>query len=324
VTAADDMIPGLVSVVICAYNNWPDVEMAIASALHQSYRSLEVIVVDNSSTDATPEEVPRRFGTRLRYIRQPNRECAGAYNSGFSIAHGEFIQFMDGDDVLAPNKIEKQLTIFRANPGLDIVYGDVRTFQETGGAANWTDLAMVPEDDMLAKLTAPQGIWLNTLGVLFHRTALNKVGAWDECLYVEDADYFLRAAWSGCRFGYCSGSPMGFRRLRPGQKMENSSAMERGIEAVWSKAIGYITREPYRSSLAAKIADWRFHRAVFTDHLVTREALVDLALARATSPVAISALRYSAAYVMVMLPGGRYLAQSQWLGPLRRIVARLF
>ena len=99
------MIPGSVSIIVCAYNNWPDVEMTIASALHQSFPPLEVIVVDNSSTDATPDEVLRRFGQSVRYIRQPNKECAGAYNTGFALSRGEFVQFVDGDDVLAPNKI---------------------------------------------------------------------------------------------------------------------------------------------------------------------------------------------------------------------------
>src|SRR3974390_844203 len=121
-----NVVSGLVSVVITAWNNWPDLEMAIESALNQSYRPLEVIVVDNSSSDATPEEVSRRFGSRVRYVCQPNRECAGAHNTGFSLASGEFIQFLAGDDVLAPNKIAKQMEIFKANPELDIVYGDIR------------------------------------------------------------------------------------------------------------------------------------------------------------------------------------------------------
>src|SRR5579859_2411960 len=115
-----EFTPESVSVVICAWNNWPDLEMTIESALHQSHQPLEVIVVDNSSTDATHQEVPSRFGQRVRYIRQPNKECAGAYNTGFAVARGEYIQFVDGDDVLAPNKIEKEMEVFRANPELDI------------------------------------------------------------------------------------------------------------------------------------------------------------------------------------------------------------
>ena len=321
--ASGEAISGLVSIVVCSYNNWPDVEMTILSALQQSYRSLEVIVVDNSSTDATPEEVPRCFGARLLYIRQPNRECAGAYNTGLAVARGEFIQFVDGDDVLAPNKIEKQVEVFHKSHELDFVYGDVRTFQSMAGVAHWRDLTTGATDDMLKGLTAPEGIWLDTLGVLCRRKALERVGAWDERLYVEDADYWLRAAWAGCRFGHCPGSIMGFKRLRSGQKMDNVSAMERGLEAVWSKALGYITREPYRSLLAAKIADWRLRRAVFNEHMDTREALVNLARARAASPEAISALTYAAAWLTVTFPGGRYMARLRWLGSMRRMLAHL-
>jgi glycosyltransferase involved in cell wall biosynthesis len=316
--------PGLVSVVICAYNNWPDVEMTIASALNQSYRSLEVIVVDNSSTDATPEAVPKHFGTRVRYIRQPNRDCAGAYNTGFAAARGEFVQFIDGDDALAPNKIEKQVQVFRARPELDFVYGDVRTFQTMAGRAHWSDLETMCGDDMLERLVAPHGIWLDTLGVLSRRVSLKKVGTWDESLYVEDADYWLRAAWAGCRFGYCPTSPVGFKRVRPGQKMQNSPAMEHGLDVVWHKALGYIDREPYRSLLAAKIADHKLRRVIFREQMGKRQALATLAQARATSPATVSARTYAAACITVVLPGGRALARLSWLVPIRRTMASLF
>lgn len=322
-TERNEMIPGLVSVVVCAYNNWPDVEMTIQSALHQSYRPIEVIVVDNSSTDATPEEVPRRFGRCVRYVRQPNRECAGAYNAGFDLACGEFIQFVDGDDVLAPNKIEKQVEVFRTNPELDIVYGEVRMFQTAGGVADWTDTAMQPEDDMLERLTAPPGIWLHSLGILFRRRALEKVGPWDESLYVEDLDYWLRAAWAGCRFGHCPGSLMGFYRIRPGSKTRNVSALVHGREAVWEKALGYVTREPYRSLIAARLARQRIYMAVTRNQMTKREALAKLALARATSPGTVSALAYAVGWATIILPGGAALARSRWLQSIRRDLARL-
>ncbi len=297
--------------------------MTIASALQQSYRSVEVIVVDNSSTDATPEEVPKPFGTMVQYIRQPNSDCAGAYNAGCAVARGEFVQFIDGDDVLAPNKIEKQLQVFRERPRLDFVYGDVRTFQSMAGMASWTDLETLSGEDMLERLVAPQGIWLDTLGVLSRREALERVGSFDETLYVEDADYWLRAAWAGCRFGYCACSPMGFKRLRPGQKMKNSAAMERGLEAVWSKALGYIDREPYRSLLAAKIADDKLRRVIFRNRIPRRQALAYLAEARAASPTTISARTYVACCIAVTVPGGRSLARLSWISPIRRTLARL-
>ncbi len=316
------MSVGLVSVVICAYDNWPDVEMTIESALHQSYRPMEVIVVDNSSTDQTPEEVPRHFGNRVRYIRQPNRECGGAYNAGFALTSGEFIQFVDGDDVLAPNKIAKQVEVFRANPEVDIVYGDIRMFQTLGGRANWVDAATQPEPDMLKFLVStergPEGI--DTLGMLFRRRTVERVGAWDESLYCEDLDYWLRAAHAGLHFGHCPGSLMGLRRLRFGQKTNNHVALDRGIEAVWEKTLRYVTREPYRSLIAAHLARIRFRTAVSTSP--RREALARLAIARATSSDNIPALAYAAGCAAILVPAVAHVASLRWLRPIRHVFPR--
>ncbi|HEY4381883.1 MAG TPA: glycosyltransferase [Acidobacteriaceae bacterium] len=316
----------LVSVVICAYNNWPDLEMTIESALCQSYAPVEVIVVDNSSTDATEHEVAERFGGRVRYIRQENRGDGGAYNTGFGAASGELIQFVDGDDVLAPNKIEKQVAIFEERPEVDIVYGDIRQFQTMAGIAAWKDVATQPESDILMELISPRRSWtgIGALGVLFRRRALETVGPWDESLYISDLDYWLRAAWAGCRFAHCPGSPMGFMRRRQGQMSANRAAMGRGLEAVWQKALGYVTREPYRGLLAEQLAEYRFRTAVARVGMRRREALDQLALARATSPAKVSAPAYVFGYATIVLPGGSFLVRSRWLQAIRRRLASLF
>jgi glycosyltransferase involved in cell wall biosynthesis len=320
------MIPGLASVVICAWNNWPDLETTIASALNQSFRPLEVIVIDNSSTDATPKEVTKRFSSRVCYIRQPNRGCAGAFNTGFAMASGEFIQFVAGDDVLAPNKIKKQIEIFRARPEFDIVYGDIRMFQTLAGPANWLDVPTQEEGDMLDALLVPEklGAGINVLGALFHREALDRVGPWDENLYCEDTDYWLRAAWTGCRFGHCSGSPMGFKRMWPGQKIASPKATADGLEAVWDKALHYVTREPYQSLLARRLAEYRFVRAVSRNNMEIPEALAKLALARATSPKNVSAAAYLFGCAAIVLPGGSFLVRLRSLRRVRRFLAALF
>jgi len=225
------MAEELVSVVIVAYNSWPDVARAIDSALGQTYRAVEVIVVDNSSTDATPREVPRLYGSRVRYLRQENRGDGGGYNAGFDASSGRFVQFMDGDDYLAPDKIERQVAAFLADPEADIVYGDVRRF---AGSEMWSDWWCKDEPDMLAALLAEdgRGAGLTVHSVLFSRRALERVGRWDETLYVTDVDYWFRAAWAGCRFRYCPGS-LCFYQRRHGQMSADPEAMGLGMEAVW-------------------------------------------------------------------------------------------
>src|SRR5215472_12797866 len=114
--APSDGEPGLVSIVVICHDSWPFLEIAVWSALQQSYGRLEVIVVDNGSTDATPGELARIFGDRIRYVRQANNGGGGAYNRGIREARGEFVHLLDGDDFLAPHAVEKQMEIMRWRP----------------------------------------------------------------------------------------------------------------------------------------------------------------------------------------------------------------
>ena len=312
------MSKALASVVICAWNNWPDLEMAIESALNQSYQPLEVIVVDNASTDSTPEQVARRYGGRLLYLVQPNKDTAGAYNTGFDASSGEFIQFLDGDDVLAPDKIDRQAAVLAGDPGVDMVYGEICAFQSATGPACWTIPPTHKEADMLmAILTSALGICTD-LGMLYRRSALVKVGPWDESLYVEDLDYLLRAAWSGCRFEYCPDGPTGFARVHRKSKTQNSRAMNLGNEAVWSKALGFITREPYRRLLREKLGRLRLAMALAPDQPDRLSATRMLDLARATAPWAMPAIAYAAAWAALTVPGGRAMARSPMLRSIRQ------
>jgi len=318
------MPPDLVSIIIAAHDNWPDLELTIQSALHQSHEPIEVIVVDNDSSDATQKEVPQRFGDAVRYIRQANRGDAGAYNTGMGAATGEFMQFLDGDDFLAPNKIEKQIAAFRADPEAEIVFGDTRQFQSMAGKADWTDIDTRDYDDMLAAFLDPDGngAGLMVQGALFRRSTLERVGAWDESLYVADIDYWFRATWARCRFRYCPGS-LWFYRIHPGQMSANQAAIARGLEAAWEKALGYITDEPYRSSLTMQLARFSWHQAILREDTTTRERLARLAWARQLNREAISLIAYLAGCGLIILPGGRLLARAPRLRWLRRGMTRL-
>jgi hypothetical protein len=117
---------------------------------------------------------------------------------------------------------------------------------------------------------------------------------------------------------------MGFKRMWPGQKIADVARTTRGLEAVWDKAIGYVTKEPYRTLLAKRLAEFRFYMAVSRDQMTIPEALAKLALARATSPEKISALAYSLGYASIVLPGGTYLVRSRGLRMVRRLLALLF
>jgi glycosyltransferase involved in cell wall biosynthesis len=112
-----------VTVIIPAYNAERLVAEAIQSALDQTYPNVEVVVVNDGSTDATSERVrPFLAGQRVRYLEQPNAGPAAARNRGLAEANGEYIAFLDADDLWQPTKLEKQVPLFHNRPELGLVY----------------------------------------------------------------------------------------------------------------------------------------------------------------------------------------------------------
>jgi glycosyltransferase involved in cell wall biosynthesis len=120
-----------VSVVIPAYNSEAFVAEAIQSALDQSYRDLEVIVVDDGSTDGT-EKIVRAFPQPVIYHRQENRGAGAARTLGRERASGDWIAFLDADDVWYPDKLAVQLEQARRQPGVPFFYSDMDMMDAAG------------------------------------------------------------------------------------------------------------------------------------------------------------------------------------------------
>lgn len=122
----------LVSIIIPAYNTGPYLEPTIRSALDQTWPHTEVIVVDDGSTDGSLD-VARRFeGPRLRVVTQQNRGSCAARNAGVHAARGEYLQFLDHDDLLAPDKLAKQFELWK--PGVSrrtLFMGEIIRFYDT-------------------------------------------------------------------------------------------------------------------------------------------------------------------------------------------------
>ncbi len=119
------MNKGLVSIIIPTYNRANLVIRAIESALNQTYRNIELIVIDDGSKDQTPQIISQIKDPRIRYIRyEENRGASHARNVGLSLAKGEFISFLDSDDEFLPQKIEKQLEAFEKSENVGAVYCD--------------------------------------------------------------------------------------------------------------------------------------------------------------------------------------------------------
>src|SRR5438093_12571348 len=107
------MKQSMISCVVPVFNGERYLAEALESILEQSYRPLEIIVADDGSTDGT-RAVVAHYGTQVRYLWQPNSGPAAARNLGLSAARGEFVAFLDADELGHPEKLERQMARFAA------------------------------------------------------------------------------------------------------------------------------------------------------------------------------------------------------------------
>ncbi len=120
-----------VSVVIPVYNGETYLSEAVQSVLDQGYSPLEVIVVDDGSTDGSAAVVSQ-FGPAVRYLWQEQQGTGAARNHGVDAAHGEFLAFLDADDLWTPGKLSDQLAALETDPTLDAVFGNIEQFLQPG------------------------------------------------------------------------------------------------------------------------------------------------------------------------------------------------
>jgi glycosyltransferase involved in cell wall biosynthesis len=173
----------MVSVIIPVYNGEAFLAEAIESVLIQSYRPIEVIVVDDGSTDGTAA-VASRFKEGVRYIHQHNSGPAAARNSGLRVARGELIGFLDADDLWVENKLELQLGRLAGDLSVQIVIGLVQSVEK---------IRVVDGKPRFEKLSNPT-VPLMVGSALFKRPVFDKVGFFDETQhFCEDWDWFMRA-----------------------------------------------------------------------------------------------------------------------------------
>jgi len=179
----------LVSCIVPVFNGERYLAEALDSILAQTWRPLEVIVVDDGSTDGTAS-VAARYGDRITCIRQPNAGPAAARNRGIDTANGPFLAFLDADDLWHGNKLARQMARFEARPELEISLTLVRNF--------WTPEVREEEERLRGHRFAQPIRAYSPPAMLARRAVFGRVGRFDTALRMgEDNDWFLRAAEAG-------------------------------------------------------------------------------------------------------------------------------
>ena len=193
-----------VSVVIPAYAASKHIEEALRSVLGQSYAPYEIIVVNDGSPDTEElRKVLEPYGDRIVYLKQENRGPGGARNTGVRKAEGQYVAFLDSDDIWMPHHLDSQVTLLEGPERPDLVYGNVRIFGDSPLAGETTMERHPSEGRVTFRALLEGTCTVTTTSVVARRSKLVDAGLFDESFRLsEDFDLWLRMAHSGCRMAY--------------------------------------------------------------------------------------------------------------------------
>jgi glycosyltransferase involved in cell wall biosynthesis len=206
----------LVSVIVPAYNVECYVAAAIDSALAQTYAPVEVVVVDDGSTDRTAEVIAG-YGDRVVTVSQENRGLAGARNSGIRAASGSILALLDADDLWLPERLDRMVPVLTGRPGIGMVTSDAYVMDETVRTTKrcYGDRRRYPfpahEDEQLDIIAKRNFLFIS---VVFRRELVDRCGTFDESMRrAEDYELWTRFLLSGSRAAFVP-EPLGYYRVR--------------------------------------------------------------------------------------------------------------
>lgn len=180
-----------VSIIIPVYNGSAYLSEAIDSALAQTYKNIEVIVVNDGSTDGgKTDQIAKSYGDNIRYFFKDNGGVSSALNLGIKKMEGEYFAWLSHDDVYFPDKIERQIAFIRANPAVRLVTSNFVFIDEhskvTGEYVNTILDVIVTGRDALT-------VWTYGCCILIHKDCFDKVGLWNESnKTIQDDEMWLR------------------------------------------------------------------------------------------------------------------------------------
>lgn len=214
----------LVSIIIPAYNVEKYIRQSIFSVLQQTYKEIEIIIVDDGSTDSTGSIIAEYSAkdTRITILTQKNRGLAAARNTGLRHAKGEYLCILDSDDIMLPEKIAKQLEFLEQHPEFDITYSDLYHFIDGTSDVYHHTMGALGDNQYQTLLL---GNVINPNAVFFRRSVFEKCGGFDETLRsAEDWEYWLNVAYHKIKFGY-QPIPLTLYRMRNNSLSANSVVM---------------------------------------------------------------------------------------------------
>jgi peptidoglycan/xylan/chitin deacetylase (PgdA/CDA1 family)/glycosyltransferase involved in cell wall biosynthesis len=290
----DMMLPwdaGLVSIVVPAYNEEANIAAAVRSLAASRYPRVEVIVVDDGSTDATADIVAGLGLRNVHLICQPNRGKPAALNTGIAYAHGEVLVLVDGDTVLAPDAIARLVRPLR-DPAVGAVAGNTKVANRGGLLGRWQHLEYVVGFNLDRRLFDVASCMPTVPGAIgaFRRRAIAAVGGVPDQTLAEDTDVTMAVARAGWRIAYAPDA------------------------IAWTEApatMRQLWRQRYRWSYGTMQAMWKHRRAVFergASGRLGRRGLLYLLLFQILLPLCAPMVDIYGVYGAMFLPAVQVIA----------------
>jgi glycosyltransferase involved in cell wall biosynthesis len=226
-----------VSIITPAYNAGRYLGVAIASVLSQTVPDLEMIIVDDGSTDDTSSIAGSfaRHDRRVRVVRQANAGTAAARNTAIAAARGRFYALLDADDWWMPDFLRVQLGILIANPAIDIL-----SVNAINAGGRWNGTPWHPVSSAALQIISLRHLIEVEDSVcimsVFRRRVVDRIGGFDQSMHRnEDYDFWVRAAIAGCSIAF-NPKPLGYYRRHAASKSANEEAAVAGILDVYRSA----------------------------------------------------------------------------------------
>jgi len=225
------MLP-VVSVIIPSYNTANLLPLSVGSVLKSSIDHFEIIIIDDGSSDNAEEVVKEHWGSepRVKYYYQQNKGLAGARNTGIQYASGKYLVFLDSDDTILPEKLEKQVAFLENNKDYDAVYSNSIFFVE-----NEMD-KVIPTNfpSYSGSILKPllYGNFIHVNAIMCRKDIVEKAGLFNqEYRELEDWDLWLRMSIGGSKFGYID-EILSMVMLRRGSMTSNQLKMNKAMVKV--------------------------------------------------------------------------------------------
>ena len=251
------VIDGMVSIIMPAYNAESFISEAIQSVVTQSYRNWQLIIINDGSTDRTEEIISRFVDARIVYVRTTNNGVSAARNAGLEKSVGQFICFLDSDDVLTPTSLEERVNIFRMRPDVDFVDGSVivtkREIQDV--VRIWTPSFQGPP---FSELVALRDTCFVTISWMIRERAIRQTRFRVGLSHCEDLLFLIDAAY-GRTYTYTTKPVLYFRRTG-----ESAMANLEGLGNGYFDMYDAITKKKFGISFAQRVLlKWKISKIMF-------------------------------------------------------------